>query len=95
MLEFDTGEKRLFEFAVDGEQFAIPAFDSFKVDEAMALYQTYIEGSEEAAMQLTKLVRDIFDEHAPGVVERLTLGQWNMLGRAYLDDAQGISAGES
>lgn len=86
MLDFKTDEKRLFEFSVDGELFAVPTFDSFPVDDVIELVKEFkgAEDTESANERLTGYVRGLFDDHAPGVVERLTLGQWNTLVNAYV-----------
>ena len=96
MIEFKTDEKRLFEFAVDGEQYSLPTFDSFKVDEVAEVVRGFkAEKDKDAATdKLNDYVRGIFEEHAPGVCERLTLGQYNELVKAYFK-ASRLDVGKS
>lgn len=93
MLEFDTGEKRLFEFAVDGEQFAIPTFDSFSASEALKIAREFKSGDELDADKLNTFITELFEKHAPGVVSRISLAQFKTLADAYFE-ASAVDVGE-
>ena len=99
MLEFDTQEKkRTFDFTVDGVLYQVPTLDSFPVDEVAEFVRDYKQESkadrDAADDKANSYVRAIFDEYAPGVCERLTMGQYTMLVQGYMRAAS-VDAGES
>lgn len=99
MLDFSTDEKPVFEFAVNGDAYAVPRFDALPVDAVMSLlkeqHAATAEGGIDAGNDVVNaFIRALFDEHAPGACELLTVAQYRALMDAYMA-ASGVDVGES
>lgn len=95
MLELSTNDVKPFEFAVDGERYTVPRFDSLPADEVLELLKEQrAAGSADAGNEVVNAyIRALFDKHAPGVCERLSLAAYKTLLEAYAGTA-GASMGE-
>lgn len=89
MYEIDTNEKgAAFRFAVDGVEYEVPTLDAISLETADEI------GRLERAKDVSAWLRDeMFEKHAPGCLDRLTLGQWNGLMEAYIE-ASRVKPGE-
>ena len=92
MLELTTDGAQPFVFLVDGERYEVPRFDSLPADEVLELYKkqraALVEGGTDAANEVAEdYIRALFDKHAPGVCERLSLAAYKMLLEAYTETA--------
>lgn len=90
MLEITTTGAQPFAFLVDGERYEVPRFDSLNADEVMKLLAeqraAQADGGKEAGNEVVnKYVRALFDKHAPGVCERLSLAAYKQLLQAYTE----------
>lgn len=83
-----------FDFKIGEDAYSVPLLTSISADEMRELSREISEaGKDGAATVYAAKLREIFDEHAPGAVSKLTQGQWIGLARAY-EEASGISAGK-
>ena len=82
MYQIETGESHTFEFAVDGEKYAIPTFDGLPY-KLLKEYREYSKGDVNGADIAMWAIDNIFEAYAPGCTDKLTIGQMYGLIDAY------------
>ena len=83
-----------FEFEYDGEVYSIPS----RLGLPMARFrkiQKAITNADDKEEALFDEIMVLFEEYAPGLMDKLSLGQAMELFKAYSSDDDGASLGES
>lgn len=86
--------KQVFEFEFDGETYSIPSRLGLPMPRFRKI-QKAISKADDKEEALFDEIMAIFDEYAPGIMERLSLGQAMELFKAYSADENDATLGES
>lgn len=87
----------LFEFDLGpgSDTYRVPVINSLPVGRIIEIEEIRAMPDSERSMHYTMLVKSIFDDAAPGVVDGLTVAQFEALMEAYLEASGFGDAGES
>lgn len=84
-----------FEFELDGKQYAVPLLRHIPLKQLLEYNRALkkVKAGSEGDFYL-EFIAGVFDEHAPGVTDRLTADQFNDLMQAYFAESN-VTPGES
>ena len=88
-----SGAKR-FEFEIDGEVYSVPMRESLPMPKFREIRKRISE-SDNPAEEAIDTVFELFDEYAPGALDKLTFEQALNLVNAYSTGEDGETLGES
>jgi len=91
-VENDAG--RVFEFSYEGETYSVPARESLPYKTFVRI-QELIDGADDKSAAAIAAVTGLFNEYAPGVIDKLTVEQALKLITAYSEAGDEPSLGES
>lgn len=81
MLVLDD-DKRTFEFELDGIAYSVTALD------AMPLKRTEsLKGVTDDQAAVAWIRSEVFERECPEAMDRMTVGQWKTLLKAYIEDS--------
>lgn len=84
-----------FDFGPGSDTYRVPVINSLPVGRMLEIENIRKLPDGERAVQYTMLVKSIFDDAAQGVVDGLTMSQFEALMEAYLEASGFADAGES
>lgn len=94
MFKLESGDAQSFEFEFEGKKYTIPSRLGLPMKRFRKI-QKAISQSDDKEETLFDEIMGVFDEYAPDVMDKLTLGQAMELFTAYSTDEDAPSLGES
>ena len=94
MFKLEKPEEDKFEFEYEGTVYSIPSITALPMRVAMSFYRdlAYATSDMQKSSISLEFGAAIFEEHAPGLVEQLSLEEFKTLMAAY--NGQDVSLGE-
>ena len=94
MFKLEKPEEDKFEFEHEGTVYSIPSITALPMKTAMSFYRdlAYATSDMQQGSISLEFGAGIFEEYAPGLVEKLSLGEFKELMAAY--NGKDISLGE-
>ncbi len=87
-------KRQTFDFEIEGKQYSVPYMKHMPLNKMLA-YNKRIKHMKADAQgdEYIAFVADIFNEHAPGAIDNLSVEQFSDLMKAYIAEGQ-AAAGE-
>ena len=82
-----------FRFKVGEDEYSMPQVNDLPMADALRIRQRMAEAGDDASDVMAQVAIDLFEQYAPGVVDKLTMGQFKALADAYMGDGEAV--GES